>query len=125
MSARTRTRAEHVLRVVALCAVAAACSKDDRAFSPLAPQRSITPLEGATPVEVMATWNVITLKTTAAGPFSPPRETRSLAIVSAAIHDAVCSIVRECAPYAVRVEASRDASIEAAIGAAAHDVLVA
>jgi hypothetical protein len=73
----------------------------------------------------MATWNVITLKPTAAGKFSPPRETRSLAIVSAAIHDAVCSIMPQCEPYAVRVETSRDASVEAAIGAAAHDVLIA
>ena len=125
MSERTRTRVEYLLSVAALCAAAATCERDERTLSIVAPQRSITSTNHATQVEVMATWNVITLKTTAAGPFSPPRETRSLAIVSAAIHDAVCSIVRQCAAYALRVETRRDASVEAAIGAAAHDALVA
>src|SRR5919205_2466583 len=125
MSACTGRRVEQVLCAVALCATLFACSNGDRASRVLGPQPSEAQSERATPIEVMATWNVITLKTTAAGPFSPPRETRSLAIVSAAVHDAVCSIVHACEPYAVRVEASRKASIEAAVGAAAHDALVA
>src|ERR671927_372483 len=125
MSACTGRRVEQVLCAMGLCATLFACNNGDRASSVLGPERSEARSERATPVEVMATWNVITLKTTAAGPFSPPRETRSLAIVSAAVHDAVCSIVSECEPYAARVEASREASVEAAVGAAAHDALVA
>ena len=125
MSAFTGTRAEHALRAIVLCATVLACSDDhSRAFGVAAPQFTMTRSDRASQIEVMATWNVISLKTTAAGPFSPPRETRSLAIVSAAVHDAVCSIVRECEPYATRVKVNRDASIEAAIGAAAHDALV-
>jgi hypothetical protein len=126
MSPRTWTRAGHMLRVIPLCAFVLACSNDDtRPFDVLAPQLSATRSERAAQVQAMATWNVITLKTTAAGPFSPPRETRSVAIVSAAIYDAVCSIIRECEPYATRLKPSRHASIEAAVGAAAHDALVA
>jgi hypothetical protein len=110
-----------------LCTAVFACSSDDRGVALFAPQLSKTQTTLATtsPVDAMATWNVITLKTTAAGPFSPPRESRSLAIVSAAIYDAVCSITRECEPYGTRVKTSRDASLEAAVDAAAHDVLVA
>ena len=37
-------------------------------------------------------WNVIALRTTAAAPFNPPLEARSLAIVHAAMFDAVRSI---------------------------------
>lgn len=125
MSTYTGRRVGQALRAIGLCATLFACSNGDRASRILGPQASESHSERTTPIEVMATWNVITLKTTAAGPFSPPRETRNLAIVSAAVHDAVCSIVRECEPYAVRVEASREASIEAAIGTAAHDALVA
>lgn len=126
MSAFTGTRAERALRTIVLCATLAACSDDHgRTFGVLAPQLSTTRSDRATQIEAMATWNVITLKTTAAGPFSPPRETRSLAIVSAAVHDAVCSIVRECESYATAAKGRRDASIEAAIAAAAHDALVA
>jgi hypothetical protein len=46
-------------------------------------------------------------------------------MVSAAVLDAVCSITRECEPYAIRIKANRPASLEAAIDAAAHDALVA
>ena len=73
----------------------------------------------------MGTWNAIALATTAAGPFSPPRETRVMAMVSAAVFDAVSSIRRDHTPYAVRVDVRGNASIEAAVTAAAHAVLVA
>jgi hypothetical protein len=125
MSTCTRRRVGQALRAMGLCATLFACSNGDRASRVIGPQASESQSERSSPIEVMATWNAITLKTTAAGPFSPPRETRSLAIISAAVYDAVCSIVRECEPYAVRVEASRQTSIEAAVGAAAHDALVA
>jgi hypothetical protein len=68
-------------------------------------------------------WNVIALKTTAAAPFNPPLETRNLAIVHAAMFDAVNSIVGEFRPYAVERSAP-GASPDAAAAAAAHFVLV-
>jgi len=69
-------------------------------------------------------WNVIALKTTAAAPFNPPLETRNLAIVHAAMFDAVNSIRREFHPYAVILRAPEWASPEAAAIAAAHAALL-
>jgi hypothetical protein len=74
--------------------------------------------------DVILDWNVIALKTTAAAPFNPPLETRNLAIVHAAIFDAVNSITREFHPYAVDRRAPDWASPEAAAVAAAHAALV-
>ena len=42
--------------------------------------------------DVVLDWNIIALKTTAAAPFNPPLETRNLAIVHAAMFDAVNAI---------------------------------
>jgi hypothetical protein len=70
-------------------------------------------------------WNRIALQTTAQAPFNPPRETRSMAIVQAAVLDSVTSITRARPPYLVRVRAPRDASVDAAVAAAAHAALVA
>ena len=70
-------------------------------------------------------WNIVALQTTRAAAFNPLRETRALALVSAAIFDAVNSITRRYEPYAVRVPARNMDSTEAATHAAAHDVLVA
>jgi len=69
-------------------------------------------------------WNVVALKTTAAAPFNPPLESRNLAIVHAAMFDAVNSIVREFQPYAVQLGNSKAASPDAAAAAAAHFILV-
>lgn len=69
-------------------------------------------------------WNVVALKTTAAAPFNPPLESRNLAIVHAAMFDAVNSIVGEFRPYAVELDAPTGASPDAAAAAAAHFVLV-
>lgn len=74
--------------------------------------------------DVVLDWNIIALQTTAAAPFNPPLETRNLAIVHAAIFDAVQSITRECPPYLVRFRAPVGASAEAAAIAAAHLALV-
>jgi hypothetical protein len=74
--------------------------------------------------DVVLDWNVIALKTTAAAPFNPPLETRNVAIVHAAMFDAVNSITRECPAYVVRLRAPRGASAEAAAVAAAHMTLV-
>ena len=74
--------------------------------------------------DVVLDWNVIALKTTAAAPFNPPLETRSLAIVHAAMFDAVNSITGESPAYVVKLRAPRRASAEAAAVAAAHTTLV-
>jgi hypothetical protein len=74
--------------------------------------------------DVVLDWNAIALKTTAAAPFNPPVETRSLAIVHAAMFDAVNSIIGEFNSYAVEFSAPKGASPEAAAAAAAHFVLV-
>jgi len=119
--------ASHALQAVMLCAVASACGSDRvvRALPTLEESRVSSGAPDVRPgVQAMATWNVIALRATAAAPFSPPRESRSLAIVFAAVNDAVCSITRECDTYAGRIPVSHHASLDAAVAAAAHDVLV-
>jgi hypothetical protein len=74
--------------------------------------------------DVVLDWNVIALETTAAAPFNPPLETRNLAIVHAAMFDAVNSITGESAAYLVRLRVPAGASAEAAAIAAAHMTLV-
>jgi hypothetical protein len=69
-------------------------------------------------------WNITALRTTAAAPFNPPVESRNLAIVHAAMFDAVNSIVGEFRPYAIDLNARRGASPDAAAAAAAHFVLI-
>jgi hypothetical protein len=69
-------------------------------------------------------WNITALRTTAAAPFNPPVESRNLAIVHAAMFDAVNSIVGEFRPYAVELSVTRKASPNAAAAAAAHFTLV-
>jgi hypothetical protein len=75
---------------------------------------------GAARADAVLDWNVIALKTTAAARFNPPLETRNLAIVHAAIFDAVNAIDGRFHPYAVRLRAPVWASAEAAAIAAAH-----
>jgi hypothetical protein len=55
----------------------------------------------------------------------PTRLGRAMAIVQAAVYDAVNSIDRHYAPYLIQVAAPADASIDAAVAQAAHDTLVA
>jgi hypothetical protein len=69
-------------------------------------------------------WNIIALQTTAVAPFNPPLESRNLAIVHAAMFDAVNSIAGEYHAYRVRLRAPDEASAEAAAVAAAHAALV-
>ena len=77
-----------------------------------------------THADVVLDWNIVTMRTAAAAPFSPPFESRNAAIVHAAMFDAVNSIVREFHHYAVRLRAPAGASAEAAAVAAAHFALV-
>jgi hypothetical protein len=74
--------------------------------------------------DVVLDWNVITLRTTAAAPFNPPLEARNVAIVHAAMFDAVNSIRREFHAYAFKLHAPEGASPDAAAAAAAYVALV-
>lgn len=120
MKVRNRTRPVPLRRDSLLCVALFACV-DGPLGTTL--QDSTASATRAAETRAIATWNTIALKTTAAGPFSPPRETRTMAMVSAAVFDAVNSIARQYEPYAVRVVANRGASTEAAVSAAAHHML--
>lgn len=104
------------------CATLVACHTDDVLGGV---QSESTEVRRAAQTQAIVTWNVIALQTAATGPFSPPRESRAMAMVSAAVFDAVTSITQDHSPYALHVVTSRSASIEAAVTAAAHGVLVA
>lgn len=83
-------------------------------------------LFSGTPVQAdtVLDWNSIALRTTAAAPFNPPVESRNLAIVHAAMFDAVNSIAGDYEPYAIKLTAPDRASPAAAAAAAAHYALV-
>jgi Ca2+-binding RTX toxin-like protein len=57
--------------------------------------------------------------------FGPTRTSRALAIVQAAVYDAVDSIDPQYTPYLIQVQAPAGASMDAAVAQAAHDTLVA
>src|SRR5262245_22562783 len=69
-------------------------------------------------------WNEIALKVIADGGQNPVVMTRTLAMVHAAVHDALNSINRRYDAYYFEGAPSPGASPEAAIAAAAHTVLV-
>lgn len=79
-------------------------------------------------VNVVVQWNrnlLVIVRTPGAQP-KTVHSTRNLAIMHAAVYDAVNSIDGKHAPYLIRLpEAPADASQEAAAAAAAHEVLVA
>jgi hypothetical protein len=77
--------------------------------------------------DVVADWNVIATTAIPAGGLNFPAITgsRILAMTHAAIHDALNAIDRRYRPYALDRLAEPGASPEAAVAAAAHDVLVA
>lgn len=99
------TRSLRALRMLALCASALIIPNVARA-------------------DIVLDWNILALRTAAAAPFNPPLESRNLAMVHAAMFDAVNSIVCEFHPYAVKLRPRDGASPEAAAAAAAHLVLV-
>ena len=71
-------------------------------------------------------WNAVA--TDAFGPSqgtNPMVQSRTLAIVHAAIHDAINAIDRRYEPYTAGLAAAPGASVDAAVAAAARDVLVA
>ena len=70
-------------------------------------------------------WNAIALDAIRVDRTAPPMAARDLAILHVAIYDAVNSIDRQYAPYVSYIDVHPRASKEAAVAAAAHDVLIA
>ena len=104
-----------------LCAALVACGNNNPVG---ATPDSATLAELARQTQAIATWNAIALKATAAGPFSPPREARVMAIVSAAVFDAVNSITGRYDAYALHARVSKSLSLEAAVCGAAYTILM-
>jgi len=77
------------------------------------PMRTIADRRPAGGGNVVVEWNSLARRATAAAPVDPPRESRTLAMVQGAVLDALAGL------------AGRDASEEAAVAVAAHDVLAA
>ncbi len=71
--------------------------------------------------DVVTDWNVTAINATLGGSTLP--QTRVLAIMHAAVFDAVNSINRRHTPYVVDIKAPPEASMEAAAAAAAHGAL--
>lgn len=69
-------------------------------------------------------WNTVVLNVIRADRTPPPKASRALAILHASIYDAVNGIARTHEPYFVQSAVPSSASKEAAVGAAAHEVLV-
>jgi hypothetical protein len=94
----------------------------------LAPRPARTAANAATThPDTAVEWNRFLLSLQATPGNQPPtvHPTYELALMHAAIYDAVVSIDRSSAPYLVQVHAPRSASTASAADAAAHDMLVA
>jgi hypothetical protein len=82
----------------------------------------------ATAPDAVAAWNASAGKAAVAACISPegpgPAEARLYAMTHVAIHDALNAIDRRSRPYAYDARARRGTSPDAAVAAAAHDVLV-
>ena len=74
---------------------------------------------------VVLQWNELLQQSLTTTPLLQPLATRNMALVHAAVFDAVNAIDQSYEPYAANVHASRGASKEAAAAQAAHDTLVA
>src|SRR5437899_7704897 len=74
--------------------------------------------------DVVTEWNSAALDAIRADRTPPPKASRALAILHAAIYDAVNGITRTHEPYLFTGMVPASASLEAAASAAAHDVLV-
>ncbi len=75
--------------------------------------------------DVVIDWNVIATSAAPAAGKNPVEQSRIFAMTHAAIHDALNAIDRRNKAYALNRRAEPGASPEAAVAAAAHDVLVA
>src|SRR5882672_12854068 len=75
--------------------------------------------------DAVTDWNVIAFVAVEASGKTGPVTSCDIAMAHVAMHDALNAIDRRYEPYAYDAVAPRDASPEAAVAAAAHDVLVA
>jgi hypothetical protein len=115
----TQVRTFTTLTQFAITAVLlAACGGNDSPPTPV------------TQTTVSADWNAVALQAwtqleaTAQAPITPHYEARGLAMASGVIHDVLNAIDRRYEPYAYDA-VQKDASPDAAVAQAAHDVLVA
>lgn len=74
--------------------------------------------------DVVIDWNNVALEAIRTDNTSPPKSSRALAMVHAAIYDSVNALYKDYTPYHVDAEAPPGASPEAAAAAAAHRVLM-
>ena len=79
---------------------------------------------GAGPQDVVLTWNETTLLAIKSAGTPPPQAARNLAMVHAAVYDAINSIVRAYRPFLVQDAGPEPAALEAAAAVAAHRVLM-
>ena len=75
--------------------------------------------------DMVTQWNDNALAAIRVDSTAPPKASRALAIIHAAVYDAVNAIDRTHKPYAIDVPALPGTSAEAAVAAAAHRTLVA
>jgi hypothetical protein len=83
----------------------------------------VLPLTGAA-AERVAEWNVTAVDATLMAGENPTVQSRALAVIQAAVHDALNAIDRRFEPYAFHGEPDPDASPDAAVATAAHEALV-
>jgi hypothetical protein len=82
------------------------------------------PTVGGATADKVSNWNVTAVTATAMAGQNAVVQSRSLAMVQAAIHDALNAIDRRFEPYALEGVLDALASPDAAVAAAAHDTLV-
>lgn len=75
--------------------------------------------------DVITEWNEVLLDAIRADATPPPKASRAMAMVHAAMYDAVIAVEGGFEPYHVAMTAAEETSAEAAAVAAAHGVLVA
>jgi len=78
----------------------------------------------STMADVVTDWNSAALNAIRKDKTPPPKASRALSILHAAIYDAVNGIARTHEPYLITGLVPASASVEAAASAAAHDVLI-
>ncbi len=75
-------------------------------------------------VDQATNWNAVAVQATLTAGENAITQTRTLAIVQVAIHDALNSISPRYERYALKCDLRPEASAEAAVASAAHDALV-
>jgi hypothetical protein len=75
-------------------------------------------------MDPVSNWNIVAVRATLAAGESAVTQSRTLAIMHVAIHDALNTIDPRYERYALKCDAQGGASMDAAIAAAAHDALV-